>query len=49
MSLRILEYEGAVICDGTIDLEGTEYRTLMNVLKSNNIWRKNIGNLEVEA
>ena len=47
VSLRILEHEGAVICDGTIDIEGTEYRTLMNVLKSNNIWRKNIGNLEV--
>ncbi len=35
VALRVYEHEGSIVCDGTIDLDGTEYRTLMYPLKPN--------------
>ncbi|MDY6931359.1 MAG: hypothetical protein SVJ22_05540 [Halobacteriota archaeon] len=51
VALRVYEHEGSIVCDGTIDLDGTEYRTLMyplqpNLLKRNN-GAINLGTLDV--
>gem|GEM_PF-6484697 len=35
VALRVYEHEGSIVCDGTIDLNGTEYRTLMYPLQPN--------------
>lgn len=50
VALRVYEHEGSIVCDGTIDLNGTEYRTLMYPLQPNLLKRNNgvinLGTLE---
>ncbi|MDY6965672.1 MAG: hypothetical protein SVM80_06845 [Halobacteriota archaeon] len=46
ISLRVYAYEGSIVCDGTTEIGGNEFRTLMNLLTPQFV--KNNGNVNLE-